>query len=197
MQQRLVEHGHELDQLVEQVHRPASVVERDVVRTRGHVQHRAGRGPRCRRRRRPGPHRYVLTGDGKTSLPCTDDSGCTKAWPDLAVPDGMSAPSAGQGVQASLLGTEKEGDEAYATYNKWPLYEFAGDGAAGQANGQGIKSFGGTWYALDASGNPVMKTASDRRQLQFRDLRRPLQLTDRSFGCPRGTKSWFPGRRGG
>jgi len=95
---------------------------------------------------------YVLTADGKTSLPCEDSTGCTKAWPDLSLPDGVSAAKAGSGLDASLLSTKKVGDETYPTYNGWLLYEFAGDSGSGQAHGEGIKSFGGTWYALDAKG---------------------------------------------
>jgi len=109
---------------------------------------------------------YVLTADGTTSLPCTDDSGCTKAWPDISLPDGAMAPAAGQGVQASMLGSKQENDEAYATYNDWLLYEFAGDSAPGQANGEGIKSFGGTWYALTPSGTLVMPAQSGSSQGQ-------------------------------
>jgi hypothetical protein len=41
-----------------------------------------------------------------------------------------------------------------------PLYYFSGDSAAGQVNGQGIKSFGGTWYALQTSGHPLTSTAA-------------------------------------
>jgi len=107
---------------------------------------------------------YVLTADGKTSVPCTDESGCTKVWPDISVPDGTTAPAAGQGVQASMLGSKQEGDEAYATYNDWLLYEFAGDSAAGQAKGEGITSFGGTWYALTPSGTLVMPAQSGQSQ---------------------------------
>jgi predicted lipoprotein with Yx(FWY)xxD motif len=99
---------------------------------------------------------YILTADGKTSAPCTDDSGCTKVWPDLALPDGVSAPTPGMGVQASMLGGKQENGETYATYNNWLLYEFAGDTASGQGNGEGIHSFGGTWYALSPAGNLVM-----------------------------------------
>jgi hypothetical protein len=36
-----------------------------------------------------------------------------------------------------------------------PLYYFSGDSAAGQANGEGIKNFGGTWYAVLATGQPL------------------------------------------
>lgn len=31
-----------------------------------------------------------------------------------------------------------------------PLYRFAGDGAKGQANGEGIQSVGGTWHVVTA-----------------------------------------------
>jgi hypothetical protein len=32
------------------------------------------------------------------------------------------------------------------------LYRFSGDSKAGQANGEGISSFGGTWHAVKESG---------------------------------------------
>jgi len=100
---------------------------------------------------------YVLTADGKANLPCEDSTGCTKVWPDLPFPDGVSSAKAGTGAQASLLGSMKLSDgETYPTYNKWLMYEFANDSGPGQGHGEGIKSFGGTWYALDASGNLVM-----------------------------------------
>jgi hypothetical protein len=72
------------------------------------------------------------------------------------LPDGVTSATAGAGVQASLLATMPANGETYPTYHGWLLYEFAGDSAAGQANGEGIHSFGGTWYALNASGEPVM-----------------------------------------
>jgi len=100
---------------------------------------------------------YVLTADGKTNLPCDDASGCTKFWPDLPFPDGVTAAKAGAGAQSSLLASKKLSDgETYPTYNGWLMYEFKNDTAPGQGHGEGIKSFGGTWYALDASGNIVM-----------------------------------------
>jgi hypothetical protein len=68
---------------------------------------------------------------------------------------------AGSGVQASLLGTVTRSDGSkQVTYGGHPLYMFSGDSAAGQVNGEGITSFGGTWYALDASGQPVKAMVS-------------------------------------
>jgi len=99
---------------------------------------------------------YLLTSGGHTNVPCDDPSGCTKVWPDLPLPDGVSGAKAGNGIQQSLLGTMKLSDgETYPTYNGWLMYEFSGDSGPGQAKGQGIKSFGGMWYALSSAGNPV------------------------------------------
>jgi hypothetical protein len=55
----------------------------------------------------------------------------------------------------------KESDgETYATYNGWLMYEFTGDSGPGQGHGEGIKSFGGTWYALTPTGDPAMPEAT-------------------------------------
>ena len=99
---------------------------------------------------------YILTTGDHTNGTCDDASGCTKAWPDLPLPDGVTSAKAGTAIDASLLGTKKLADgETYPTYNGWLLYEFSGDSGPGQGKGQGIHSFGGTWYALMANGNPV------------------------------------------
>jgi len=103
---------------------------------------------------------YILTSNGSNNVPCTDASGCTGLWPDLPLPDGVSSAKAGTGLDASLLGTKKLSDgETYPTYHGWLVYEYSGDSGPGQAKGQGIKSFGGTWYVLNASGNPVTSTS--------------------------------------
>jgi predicted lipoprotein with Yx(FWY)xxD motif len=99
---------------------------------------------------------YMLTSEKGGKITCTDDNGCTKIWPDTELPKGVTSATAGSGIQPSLLGTVKSSDGAlYVTYHGWPLYTYAGDGGPGQAQGEGINSFGGTWYVLNASGNPV------------------------------------------
>ena len=104
---------------------------------------------------------YLLTASGQKNVTCDDASGCTKIWPDLPLPTGTSAATAGAGLQASLLGTTKEADgQTYATYNGWLMYEFSGDSGPGQGHGEGINSFGGNWYALSPAGNPIMASSS-------------------------------------
>lgn len=104
---------------------------------------------------------YILTSGTQKNVPCTDASGCTKLWPDLPLPDRVSAAKAGMGMNASLLSTMKNmtDGETYPTINGWLVYEYSGDSGPGQANGQGIKSFGGTWYVLNASGNPIKSSS--------------------------------------
>lgn len=103
---------------------------------------------------------YLLTSGGHHNVPCTDGNGCTSVWPDLPLADGMSAAKAGPGVRASLLGAMKSSDgETYPTYNGWLMYEYTGDTGPAQGNGQGIKSFGGTWYAITPAGAPVKSGA--------------------------------------
>ena len=104
---------------------------------------------------------YMLTSEKGGKITCTESTGCTRLWPEINLPGGATAAKAGSGVQASLLGTVKDADgEMEATYNGWPLYTYAGDAGAGVAHGQGIASFGGTWYVLSSAGDPVTKASS-------------------------------------
>jgi predicted lipoprotein with Yx(FWY)xxD motif len=100
---------------------------------------------------------YMLTSEKGGKITCTDDNGCTKVWPDTELPKGATSATAGSGIQTSLLGTVKNSaGELYVTYHGWPLYTYTGDNGTGQANGEAITAFGGTWYVLSAaSGNPV------------------------------------------
>lgn len=105
---------------------------------------------------------YLLTSEKGGKITCTASNGCTQAWPETTLPSGTTAAKAGTGVQSSLLGTVKGATGAMeVTYNGWPLYTYAGDsGAAGVAHGQAQTSFGGTWYVLNAAGNPVTAKAT-------------------------------------
>ena len=99
---------------------------------------------------------YILTADGHTNLSCTGSSGCTKIWPNLPLPSGTSAAKAKMGAKAALLATKTLSDgRTYPTYDGWLIYEYTGDSGPGQADGEGLKSFGGTWYVLNPSGHPI------------------------------------------
>jgi len=87
---------------------------------------------------------YTLTNGGLT-VACT--GGCPSIWPPLLVPSG-STPRGGKGVTG--LGLVSGGQVAIGGM---PLFRFSGDTKAGQANGEGISSFGGVWHVVKVGGS--------------------------------------------
>lgn len=82
------------------------------------------------------------------------EGACAKAWPPLLDENGEPEPS--NGTSAARLGTvERPDGTTQVTYAGHPLYTFGGDGAPGEANGNGESAFGGTWTALKGSGAPA------------------------------------------
>jgi len=65
--------------------------------------------------------------------------------------------AAGHGVEGHLGLLHRHDGKLQVTLRGMPLYRFAGDSAKGQANGEGIKAFGGTWHAVPA-GNHATNT---------------------------------------
>ena len=99
---------------------------------------------------------YLLTSEKGGKVSCTASNGCTKFWPEITLPKGTTAAKAGSGVEPSLLGSVKDASgNLEVTYNGWPVYTYVGDSGPGVAHGQGLTSFGGTWYVLNASGDAV------------------------------------------
>jgi predicted lipoprotein with Yx(FWY)xxD motif len=86
---------------------------------------------------------YTLSGDSAKHMKCTKANGCFSAWPPVTV-HGKPTVSGAKGK----LGTFKNSGVSQVTLNGHPLYTFAGDHGAGVANGNGLKSFGGTWHVV-------------------------------------------------
>jgi predicted lipoprotein with Yx(FWY)xxD motif len=92
---------------------------------------------------------YVPDTAGKS----TCYSQCATFWPPALT---TGAPVAGTGLTGSLLGTTTRTDgTVQVTYDKYPLYLYIKDTAAGDVTGQGVQKI---WYVLNAQGIPV-KTA--------------------------------------
>ena len=103
---------------------------------------------------------YTLTSEAAGKITCTSASGCTKYWSQIDSKSGQRRQTRG-GARASLIGSEKGASGTrLLTYHGWPLYTYSGDSAAAPANGEGLKSFGGKWYAVSASGSLVKSAAS-------------------------------------
>ena len=76
---------------------------------------------------------------------------CLKAWPPLTVPSRKTKLKAGPGVQGHLGILRRSDGRLQVTLRGRPLYRFSGDSAKGEANGEGLESFGGTWHAVTAA----------------------------------------------
>jgi predicted lipoprotein with Yx(FWY)xxD motif len=97
---------------------------------------------------------YALSPETASHLLCKS-SECLSFWPPVTVPSRKTKLKAGQGVQGRLGVLRRSNGVLQVTLRGLPLYRFARDRGKGEANGQGIKSFGGTWGAVSASaGSP-------------------------------------------
>jgi predicted lipoprotein with Yx(FWY)xxD motif len=99
---------------------------------------------------------YVLSPETTSHLLCTSAE-CLTAWPPLTVSSSTSTPTA-SGVKGHLGVFKRSDGTEQVTLNGMPLYTFAGDHASGEANGEGLTSFGGTWYTVKASGGATSST---------------------------------------
>ncbi len=99
---------------------------------------------------------YLLTGDSKSHPLCTSSS-CLSAWPPVTTTS--SSPKLGTGVHGTLTVWTHNGIHQLVL-NGHPLYLFAGDGNSGIANGNDLKSFGGTWLVLNSSGAAIQLAKS-------------------------------------
>ena len=91
---------------------------------------------------------YLFTKDTPNTSNCYDK--CATAWPPLLT---TGEPAAGEGVDASLLGTTKRTDgTVQVTYNGWPLYYYQKDKAPGDIVGQDV---GDVWFVVSPAGEQV------------------------------------------
>lgn len=88
---------------------------------------------------------YLFLNDRDGESGCLGE--CATAWPPLLT---EGAPVAGEGVEASLLGTHtREDGSVQVVYNTYPLYYFAEDEAPGDILGQDT---GDIWYVISPQG---------------------------------------------
>ena len=97
---------------------------------------------------------YALTPETTHHLLCTSKE-CLKFWPPVTVPSRSTKLKAGPGLHGHLAIFRRSNGLLQVTLNGIPLYRFSGDEGGDEANGQGVESFGGIWYAVSASGTVI------------------------------------------
>ncbi len=94
---------------------------------------------------------YMFVADKSTASTCY--TSCAQFWPPVLT---TGAPVAGDGAQASLLGTTARTDgTTEITYAGHPLYYFLNDKAPGDTKGQGVNGFGALWWVLSPAGKVI------------------------------------------
>jgi predicted lipoprotein with Yx(FWY)xxD motif len=96
---------------------------------------------------------YLLTADSPGHSTCS--ATCLQYWAPVTGP----APASVKGITAALSVTKATSGTSMVTAAGWPLYTFVKDSAPGDVTGEGVKSFGGTWYAVSPSGKAVTAPA--------------------------------------
>ncbi len=96
---------------------------------------------------------YALSPETAHHLLC-NESYCLEVWPPLILPHGAKL-RAGKGVQGKLGLLRRPGGRMQVTLRGKPLYRFSEDRKAGEARGEGLETFGGTWHAVTASATPA------------------------------------------
>ena len=90
---------------------------------------------------------YLFEQDTSKTSACTGT--CIAIWPALTA---TGTPSAGAGLNASLLGTATQADgSSQVTYNGHLLYLFSGDAKAGDVTGEGVEGF----FVVSSAGDKV------------------------------------------
>jgi predicted lipoprotein with Yx(FWY)xxD motif len=100
---------------------------------------------------------YLLTSEKSGHLQCVGS--CLSFWFPTLVKNSVTRVTLGPGVKGKIGFVARSHGMKQVTFNSYPLYRFSGDTAARQTNGEGLTSFGGTWYALKASAMTSSQTA--------------------------------------
>jgi predicted lipoprotein with Yx(FWY)xxD motif len=93
---------------------------------------------------------YALSPETTRHLLCKSRE-CLRFWPPLTVPSRATKLREASGVHGKLGLLRRSNGVLQVTLRGAPLYRYSGDHAAGDANGEGIESFGGTWHAVTAT----------------------------------------------
>jgi len=90
---------------------------------------------------------YVFDKDQAGAMTSACTGACAAKWPALTV---TGAPTAGPGVPGQLSAAGPSGGGSQVAWNGRLLYEYAGDQAPGDTNGDGV---GGIWHVAKVTAN--------------------------------------------
>jgi predicted lipoprotein with Yx(FWY)xxD motif len=100
---------------------------------------------------------YLLSSEKSGHLHCTGL--CLNYWFPLLVKKSVTTITMAKGVKGKIGFVARSGGMKQVTFNSYPLYRFSGDARSLQTNGEGLVSYGGTWYAVKAAATSPSQSA--------------------------------------
>jgi predicted lipoprotein with Yx(FWY)xxD motif len=76
----------------------------------------------------------------------------------LEVPNSTSSIAVGPGVNGAIGFVPRTATRKQVTFNSYPLYRYIKDTAPGQAGGEGLLTYAGTWLVVDAAATTASHT---------------------------------------
>lgn len=96
---------------------------------------------------------YRFSKDSGAKNTCMSNRECAATWPALT---SSGRPTAGPGVRSSMISTIAiAGGKRQVTYAGHPLYVYEPASERAETSYVGVRQFGGTWLAVNASGGGV------------------------------------------
>jgi predicted lipoprotein with Yx(FWY)xxD motif len=92
---------------------------------------------------------YTFSADQSGMSNCSD--ACAKAWPPFIVSNGVQPQASGSDVTGKLDVITRSDGTMQVTLDGKPLYYFVKDAKAGDATGNGINAFNGSWSVVKMS----------------------------------------------
>ena len=123
---------------------------------------------------------YVLSVEAGSKVVCK--GACLKAWPPLLVPKSEAKVPLSPAVKGKIGFVARSKTTKQVTLNGYPLYTFVGDTKPGEANGEGIVHFGGTWYLV----RPTATTPAMTRILPHKAAAKPTTSSSSGSGYGSG-----------
>ena len=97
---------------------------------------------------------YMFEADTPGKPNC--NGACAQVW--TPVPASGASTVGGQAIQADLSTITRSDGSKQLAYKGHPLYYYSRDGDKGDAYGEGVKSFGASWYVLAPNGHKIDKS---------------------------------------
>lgn len=98
---------------------------------------------------------YMFEPDTPTESTCKGS--CEANWPVVSAD---KSPTHDAEVTATLTVIDRPDGKKQVVAGDWPLYTFVGDKQPGDVTGQGLNTFGGLWYVVSPSGEPIESAPS-------------------------------------